>query len=106
MAFCLAVKIVTDGKVTDDGKKITVKKAKNITVYATTNTGFLGYDKMPETDREKVVNRCIAALNAVKTDYDELLSRHIADYKSIFERQTFSIGGNSEISTVELLKTA
>lgn len=106
MAFCLAVKIVTDGKVTDDGKKITVKKAKNITVYATTNTGFLGYDKMPETDREKVVNRCIAALNAVKTDYDELLSRHIADYKSVFGRQTFSIGGSSEISTVELLKTA
>lgn len=106
MAFCLAVKIITDGKVSDNGKKITIKKAKNITILATTKTGFLGYDKMPETSREKVCEQCVDALNKTETDYDTLLARHIADYKSIFDRQRFSIGGTNEDCTVNLLKTA
>ncbi len=106
MAFCLAVKVITDGKVVESGKKLVVKKAKCVTVYATTKTGFLGYDKMPETNREKVCDECIAALNKADTDYDGLLERHIADYKAIFDRQRFSIGGVNEDCTVNLLATA
>ena len=106
MAFCLAVRVVTDGEVVEGEKILTVKNAKNIMLLCNTKTGFKAYDKMPETSREKVAKACIAQLDKVNPDYDKLLARHIKDYKKIFERQQFSICGDSTADTVSLLKTA
>ncbi|MBR3755389.1 MAG: glycoside hydrolase family 95 protein [Clostridia bacterium] len=106
MAFCLAVKVVTDGEVIYSDKKITVKNSTSTVLLATTATGFIAYDKMPETDREAVRKACIKKLANVKPDYDKLLKKHVADYRKIFDRQSFSIGGTSEEETVRLLETA
>ena len=106
MAFCLAVKVVTDGEVEYSDKKITVKNSTSTVLLCTTATGFIAYDKMPETDREAVRKACIKKLAKVSTDYDRLLKKHVADYKKIFDRQSFSIGGTSEEETVKLLATA
>lgn len=106
MAFCLAVKIITDGEVEYGEKKVTVKNSTSTVLLATTATGFVAYDKMPETDREVVRKACIKKLAKVNADYDKLLKKHIADYKKIFDRQSFSICGTNEDETVKLLATA
>lgn len=106
MAFCLAVKVITDGEVTYHNKKITVKNSTSTVILATTKTGFITYNQMPETDREKVRKDCVVKLAKVKPDYDKLLKKHVADYRNIFARQSFSIGGSSEEETVKLLETA
>lgn len=90
MAYCMSVKVVTDGSITTYNKKLKVVDATYIVLYAKTKTGYLSWDKMPIHDVETVKEKCIKSLEK-DYDYDAILAEHIADYKSLFDRQKLDI---------------
>lgn len=100
MSFCLGLKVETDGKIISKNQRLCITNAKKTKIYAVTETGFNGFDKMPETDRSPVQKLCTERLNESK-DYKKIKERHIVDYQTIYKRHNFSL--NSENSDVVTL---
>ena len=105
MAFALGVTARTDGKVKISGEKMIVSSAREITFYFATATGFRGYDKMPDTDTHIVRAACKAKLSWC-ADFEKMKSEHIRDFSSLYNRQSISLGSESDENTDELLKNA
>lgn len=103
MAFCLQTQVNTNGSIYCSKKDIEVKDATELTLYFVTSTGFNGFDKMPETDRKAVEQKCKSVLNTVDKDYENLKSRHIKDFSSLFNRQSISFNNEENIPSDELL---
>lgn len=94
MAFALCVKVVTNGQKVSDTNGLKVFGATEMTLYASTETGFLGYDKMPETDKEKVLQKCLERLENIDLDYDEIKEKHLEDYTSLWNRHSLKIAND------------
>ena len=104
MAFCLQTQVHTNGEICRKSNQIKVKNATELTIYFATATGFNGFDKMPETDRNTVKQKCKALLNTVNKDYAALKARHIDDYSSLYNNQSISFNCDNDITADELLK--
>lgn len=91
MAFCLAVRAESDGKVSFCGKALKIKNATYVRFYMTTDTGFRSYSEAPDTDAVALRNKCAAALAGRTTDFDKIYSAHIKDFGEIFGRQKLII---------------
>lgn len=104
MAFCLQTEVHTNGETLCKKNKIKVKNATELTLYFVTATGFKGFDKMPETDRNIVKQKCKTALQTVSKDYESIKSRHIDDYSSLYNSQSISFESEKEVTASELLK--
>ncbi|MGN0528579.1 MAG: glycosyl hydrolase family 95 catalytic domain-containing protein [Eubacterium sp.] len=105
MAFCLQSQVQTNGEISCKSNQIKVKNATELTLYFATSTGFNGFDKMPETDRNTVKQKCKALLNTVNKDYAALKARHIDDYSSLYNNQSISFNCDNDATADELLKS-
>lgn len=104
-AFCLSVKVVTDGKTRFDGKALRVSEGKYARLYFLTKTGFLGYDKMPVNNAEEIKNQAVSELKSFDVSFEEILKAHSDDYGELYNRQTIYLqSGNGDIGN--LLKRA
>lgn len=103
MAFCLQVSVETNGKIGECKSKIKVENATELTLYFVTATGFNGFDKMSETNRNTVKQKCTAKMNSVEKNYDLLKSRHIADFSALYSRQSISFHCDKDMNADELL---
>ncbi|MGN0539880.1 MAG: glycosyl hydrolase family 95 catalytic domain-containing protein [Candidatus Fimenecus sp.] len=104
MAFCLGAQVETNGAVHRGKYGIKIKSATELTLYFVTATGFLSFDKMPETDRTAVMQKCKTALNAAIKEYETLKSRHIADFSALYGKQSVSFCAESDKPTDTLLQ--
>lgn len=89
--FRTAVRVV-GGMVEEENGSIVVS-GRQIVLYVTNATSFNGYDKDPV--REGKPYRELAELrlqNLCSKTYDELLNRHVNDYKNIFDRVKLTLG--------------
>ena len=89
--FRTAVKVV-GGTVEEENGSIVVS-GRQIVLYVTNATSFNGYDKDPV--KEGKPYRELAELrlqNLCSKTYDELLNRHVNDYKNIFDRVKLTLG--------------
>lgn len=105
MAFCLQAQVQTNGKICRKSNQIKVKNATELTLYFATATGFNGFDKMPETSRNTVKQKCKALLNSVSKDYDTLKTNHIDDYSSLYNNQHISFNCDNDTNADTLLKS-
>ena len=105
MAFSLCAQIDTDGVSEPRKSSIKIINATELTIYFATATGFNGFDKMPSTDTNAVVNKCKAHLNSVTKNYDELKKRHIEDFSALHNQQSISFNRDTDIPTDELIKS-
>lgn len=105
MAFCLQIQVQTNGEIYCKSNLIKVKNATELTLYFATATGFNGFDKMPETSRNTVKQKCKALLNSVSKDYDTLKTNHIGDYSSLYNNQRISFNCDNDITADALLKS-
>jgi alpha-L-fucosidase 2 len=106
MSFCLRVEVVSDGKIIYRKRSIKIRRAKAVTLFITTATGFAGYDKMPETGREAPLRQCKETLLKLNREYAVLRARHLADYRAIYGRQKLSLSENDDSPTADLVKLA
>lgn len=107
--FCtmLGAKTV-GGSVKAKGTTVTISNADEAVIYVVNETSFNGYDKHP-------VNEGAPYLENVKTDLDnvsrlsfeDVLTRHIGDYKPIFDRVKLNFDGaefNSSETTDAMIR--
>ncbi len=106
MSFCLRAEIVSDGKIIYRKKSVKIKRAKAVTLFMTTSTGFAGFDKMPVTDRNVSLNQCKENLSKLNREYEVVKARHIADYRTIWSKHKLSLGEESGLPTDELVACA
>lgn len=105
MAFCLGVKVFTNGCVKGGRKGLKIKNATELTLYFVTETGFLGFDKMPETDRSVVRLNSHERLEAIGNDYEGMKIRHTQDYSALYHRQSVSFGCDEPATADALLRS-
>ena len=104
-AFCLALRAETDGEIKDNGKKLSIRRATYVRIYAVTETGFRGYDKMPCTDTATVRNKAIEELAGIDATYEEIEKAHVCDYRALYGRQKLTLAeGDGDVE--KLLKKA
>lgn len=104
MAFCLRLEAESNGTVIYQGNRTIIENATDITLYFATETGFIDFNKMPITDTNKVIDLCKSALSKVNKNYEDIKSRHIEDFSSLFNRQSISLGNDDIIPTDELIE--
>lgn len=92
--FCSILKAKAEGgQVSAADSSLTVTGANAATLYFVNATSFNGSDKHPVTDgADYLADAADLAWHLVNYSYDELLSRHQADYKSLFGRFKLRLG--------------
>ena len=85
--FCTMISVKTDGEMAARDSSLTISKAKEAIIYIVNETSFNGFDKHPVREGanylEAVTNDMWHTQNMT---YEEFYARHLADYKSIYDR--------------------
>ena len=85
--FCTMISVKTDGEMAASDSSLTISKAKEAIIYIVNETSFNGFDKHPVREGanylETVTNDMWHTQNMT---FDEFYARHLADYKSIYDR--------------------
>lgn len=106
MSFCLRCELDTDGQKVWGNDSVSIRGAREVTLYIATSTGFLGYDKFPSTDMEFASERCAKTLSVIERDYETLKGRHTRDYTGIYGRQSLRLYTGDEREVKDLLEIA
>lgn len=93
--FCSMLKVVANS---DDiavlGNATLRVTGRDVMLVFAIKTGFNGYDKMPISQGKEYENACKESLeNACAFTYDELLNRHVKEYKKYYDRVSFELEG-------------
>lgn len=97
MYFRCALKVITDGKIEENGDSLTVGDASEATVIFCTEDSFNGYDKHPVLDGKEYKNACINHLNeVVKTPYETVLCEHKEIFSSYYNRVSLDLGTDNK----------
>ncbi len=90
--FKAGFKVITDGKLDDDGASIYVSNSLNTEIIFACETSFNGFDKHPFLEGKEYKRPCEERLE--KFVYStETKKRAVKDYKEIYSRVTLDIGG-------------
>ena len=85
--FCTMLNVKTDGEVSAADSSLTITNAKEAIIYIVNETSFNGFDKHPVSEGapylETVANDIWHTQNF---SFDEFYTRHLADYKAIYDR--------------------
>ena len=97
--YCSMVRAITEGgKVYTLGENLIVEEANAVTLLISAATSY--YHKEYE-------EQCLKYLdNAVLKSYSKLLSDHIADYSSMYNRVSFDIYDNEDSNALQKLETS
>lgn len=99
MTFEVDARIKAEGGTTTaKGTEIIVSKANAVTIYLTAATSFNGYDKSPGLEGKNPATEAAGILKKVDVKpYSTIKTAHVADYKALFDRVSFSLGSNAEL---------
>ncbi len=85
------------GKVSQRGGRIEVEGADSATILLAVRTSFAGWDKHPVMEGKEYIRPCLHDLEqAAGRSYDELLTRHLADHRALYDRVSLDLGGGEE----------
>ncbi|ACU04899.1 glycoside hydrolase family 95 protein [Pedobacter heparinus] len=99
MTFEVDVRIKAEGGTTTaKGTEILVSKANAVTIYLSGATSFNGYNKSPGLEGKNPATEAAGILKKVyPKPYSTIKTAHVADYKALFDRVSFSLGSNAEL---------
>jgi len=102
MWFLCGVRVLPEGgKIWLDHDGVHVRSADAATVLLTAATSFNGYSRVPTTqgkDPTPIVQRVLK--HAASLRWSELLSRHLGDYKELFDRVSLDVGRSSGVENL------
>lgn len=104
MRFQLRLRAIhRDGTVTADTSGLHVKNATEVLVFLSAATSFNGFDKCPDS-QGKDENKIAAGYlqSAVKKSWTVLLSNHLADFHTYFNRVSFSLAAPADNANAAL----
>ena len=85
--FCTMLSVKTDGEMAASDSALTITKAKEAIIYIVNETSFNGFDKHPVREGANYLEAVTNDLwHTQNMTFDEFYARHLADYKSIYDR--------------------
>ena len=85
--FCTMLSVKTDGEVTAADSSLTILNAKEAILYLVNETSFNGFDKHPVSEAAPYLENAANDIwHTQNFTYDEFYTRHLADYKAIYDR--------------------
>jgi alpha-L-fucosidase 2 len=104
--FCTMLNVKTDGEVSAADSSLTITNAKEAIIYIVNETSFNGFDKHPVNEGapylENVANDIWHTQNFT---FDEFYSRHLDDYKAIYDRVKLRLSSDSSLSSKSSLSS-
>jgi alpha-L-fucosidase 2 len=102
MTFDLHIRALADGgKMSCNGKILSVSNANTATLLLSASTSFNGADKSPGREGRDPVAIAVKYLNAAQSkSYCDLLARHLADYQKLFRRVEIKLGETPDVSVL------
>ena len=92
--YCARMKLVGRGAPRGVGGGGLWRHTDDASLIISIKTSFNGHDKMPVSEGKEYKNASLEALkNAEKFTYEELRSRHVEEYKKMFDRVEIGIDG-------------
>ncbi len=105
--FCGIVKVLTDGTCLPSGGVIFVCDASYATVLVSIRTGYTAWNESPSANGDAYITRCQEDITlASQMGFHTLLSRHLADFKPLYDRCEISFGTPDTRTTDALLSAA
>ena len=103
--FSVGMRAITKGgSLNVDKERISVTHADEIVIILSSATNFEGFDNMPGSSGSDPLIQCLRTLDeAAVYDWNELLTRHIADHSTLFDRVCLDLGPQSPMPTDERL---
>lgn len=84
------------GNISMEKDSLIVEDANEVFIYLVAATSFNGYDKDPASNGKNPAEICKATLEkALINGYDKIRSRHINDYKSLYDRVKLDLGSSA-----------
>ena len=81
-----------DGSISSDTAGVTVKNATEVLIYFSAATSFNGFDKCPDAQGKDESKLATGYLNAaIKKSWPSLLSNHLTDFHTYFNRVSFKL---------------
>ncbi len=94
MEYETRVKVETDGKVNYENGKVMIADAGIVNLYHTASTGYvMKYPDYNGNDFKSDLDKILQLIES--KSYDDLLQNHQQDYRSLFTRVNFDLGGES-----------
>ncbi|GIF64007.1 large protein [Asanoa ishikariensis] len=90
--LALARAVVEGGSVSSSGGTLTVSNATSVTLLISIGTNYVSYANV-SGDYQGIARGHLA--NAQSRSWDQLRSRHVADYQTLFNRTTLDLGRTS-----------
>jgi len=87
------LEIKTDGTIVNTDGKLQITDASEATIYLSAATNYIDFNDV-SGNPEKIVPETLAKVS--KTDYENVKSKHIADYQSLYNRFQISFGDNGK----------
>ena len=108
--FCTMLSVKTDGEVMASDSSLTITHAKEAILYLVNETSFNGFDKHPVKEGAPYLENAANDIwHTQNFSFDKFYTRHLADYKAIYDRVKINLGGTKETAhlsaiTSQLLK--
>ncbi|MBO5908960.1 MAG: glycoside hydrolase family 95 protein, partial [Clostridia bacterium] len=95
--YAAIISVLCDGGVESKGSYLSVNNASNLELRCIIQTSFNGSDKHPFTEGlPYLTNAKEAAANSIKESFEELLSKHVSDYKKYFKKTSLDLGSSKK----------
>jgi alpha-L-fucosidase 2 len=100
MLFGIVIDLRTDGAVAAAHRTLTVSGAHEATLLIAADTSFRDWRTVPGDDRDDLVSRCAAVLDAAwERTPDEIARRHVEDHRALFDRVELKLGSVDDRQT-------
>ena len=95
--FTFAAKTDTDGDIYFENNRVFIKNAGSAVIYMSVKTSYNGFDKNPKTDGKPHTKPALDLLEQTDLkNYDNIKSRHINDFSSLFNRVSLNLFSKSK----------
>ncbi len=106
MSASLVARVISDGTVKKTATCLEIENATYFTLIIATETGFIGFDKMPLTENAPLIKKCFDTIESAITNLDKLKERHVEDFSTLFNKQSLSLYANENAFTDTLYRKA
>ncbi len=96
MFFAAALQAkVEGGSMHAEKNRLVIQSATKCTIVLTVATGYRGFQQVPDTPQAAVSEAAIHQMETIASrDFVALRSRHVADYRRLFERASLKLGSS------------
>ena len=96
--FCTMINVKTDGETSASDSSLTITNAHEAILYIINETSFNGFDKHPVREGAPYLENAANDIwHTQNYSYDDLYSRHLADYQALYDRVKINLGSSKEI---------